>query len=59
VWHLPGTPRLTVINTGSFTPPFGSLFVDLEGERIRVVRIARVGDEFRPGRVVADLTLPA
>ncbi len=57
VWQVPGTPRITVINTGSFTPPFGSLFVDLEGDRVRVVRIAEAGDRFVPGRVVADFAL--
>lgn len=60
VWRVPGangSPVITVINTGSFTRPFGSLFVELKGERVHVRRIARAGGEFRAGRTVADFTL--
>ena len=59
VWQVRGTPRVTVINTGSFTPPFGSLFVDIEGDHVRVVRIAQSGRRFLPGPVVAGFALDA
>jgi predicted phosphodiesterase len=60
VWRVPATAMagaLTVINTGSFTRPFGGLFVELEGERVRVVRISRGGGGFRAGRVAAEFLL--
>ncbi len=60
VWTVPrmeGKPGLTVVNTGSFARPFGGLFVELTGERVRVVRIVEAGGEFRPGRVVAERDL--
>ncbi len=60
VWRVPGPagePGVTVINTGSYTRPWGACFVELCGERVRVVRIVKVGREFRPGRVVAELGL--
>lgn len=60
VWRVPATaraPALTVINTGSFTRPFGGLFVELAGERVRVVRISRGAEGFRAGRVAAEFSL--
>ncbi len=57
VWTPPGSPRITIINTGSFTRPFGAAFVELVGERVRVTRIARSGSALRPGRVLADFDL--
>jgi predicted phosphodiesterase len=60
MWNAPraeGEPGLRVVNTGSFARPFGGLFVELTGERVRVVRIVEAGGEFRPGRVVAEWTL--
>jgi predicted phosphodiesterase len=57
VWRPPGTPRITIINTGSFSRPFGGSFVELHDERVRVVRITRRGGAFRPGRVLADFAL--
>lgn len=57
VWSPPGSPRITIINTGSFTRPFGAAFVALDGERVRVTRIARDGTTLRPGRVLADFAL--
>jgi predicted phosphodiesterase len=61
VWRVPverGRPPLIVVNTGSFTRPFGGAFVEIEGERLRVRRIRR--DEygaFREGRSLAELSL--
>lgn len=60
VWRVPGrggAPHLTVINAGSFTRPLGGLFVELRGDRLRAVRIARRGRTFGEGRVVAELSL--
>lgn len=60
VWRVPPSstaPALTVINTGSFTPPLGGLFVELRGERLRVVRIRRGASGFAAGRTVAEIDL--
>lgn len=60
IWRVPaaaGAPALTVINTGSFTRPFGGLFVEFHGERVKVVRIRRDGRGFAPGRCVAEFEL--
>ncbi|MFH1497341.1 MAG: metallophosphoesterase [Verrucomicrobiota bacterium] len=57
VWSVSGSPRITVINTGSFTRPFGAAFVDIHEERVRVTRIKHHGATLRPGRVLADFTL--
>lgn len=58
VWRASGPERITVVNTGSFSRPLGGAFVELAGERLRVVRIDRRGAEFFPGAVLADLALP-
>lgn len=61
VWRVPverGRPPLVVVNTGSFTRPFGGAFVEIEGERLRVRRIRREADgEFRAGRALAEIDL--
>ncbi len=60
VWRVPGrrgAPDITVVNTGSFTKPLGGLLVELRGDRLRVVRIARRGRNFAEGRPVAELSL--
>ncbi len=57
VWNAPGAPGLTVINTGSFSRPFGGLFVELAGGRLQVRRIVETRGEFRPGRLVAERDL--
>lgn len=61
--HRPGVWRcggLTVVNTGSFARPLGGAFVEIAGERVRVVRIARRADgAFAAGRVLADFTATA
>lgn len=57
VWSPSGSPRITIINTGSFTRPFGAAFVELNDEHVRVTRIAHRGDALRPGRVLADFDL--
>lgn len=61
VWRVPverGRPPLVVVNTGSFTRPFGGAFVEIEGERLRVRRIRRNADgAFREGRTLAEIDL--
>ncbi len=60
VWRVPGrrgAPDLTVINTGSFTKPLGGLFVELRGDRLRVVRVARRDCAFVEGRTMAEFSL--
>jgi predicted phosphodiesterase len=49
--------RITIINTGSFSRPFGAAFAELDGERVRLVRVVRRGATLRPGRVLADFAL--
>ena len=58
VWRPNGEAGPIVINTGSFTRPFGGLFVELKGEQVRVVRICHDSGGFRPGRTIAEFTLP-
>ena len=62
VWRVPGRggePAITVVNTGSFTFPFGPLFVDIRGERLRVLKIRRGSRGFETGREIAALDLSA
>jgi predicted phosphodiesterase len=60
--HRPGIWRMrdgvTVINTGSFTRPWGALAVDLTADELRVRRIESAGGRFRPAAaVMARFTL--
>jgi predicted phosphodiesterase len=59
--HRPGVwpcgNGVTVINTGSFTRPFGAYAVDLTGSRLTVRRIREGNGEFHAGRVVAEFAL--
>ena len=58
--HLPGVwfPRhLTVINTGSFCPPFGCRAVDVSPEQVVVRRVSHHRGSFALGRVVASFAL--
>jgi predicted phosphodiesterase len=61
VWTLPGRRRgeqsITVINTGSFAPPFGGCFVEIDKERLRVRRIRRERRGFVAGGQMAELGL--
>ncbi len=57
VWRVPGSYPLTVINTGTWSRPFAPRFVELSGNRIRVIRINAAGGAFHPGRVVAEFPL--
>jgi predicted phosphodiesterase len=57
IWRPQHDPRITIINTGAFARPFGSVYVELQGEVIRVVRIKRRGDEFIAGRMLDEFTL--
>jgi predicted phosphodiesterase len=59
--HRPGIWRMrdgvTVINTGSFTRPWGAFAVDLGGDELVVRRIEAGGGGFRAGAVRARLAL--
>lgn len=55
IWQMPG--GLTVINTGSFTPPIGGTLVDLAPARLSVRRIEQRGGEFRAGATLAEFSL--
>jgi len=59
--HRPGVwttaSGVVVINTGSFTPPFGGLVVDLSPGRLIVRRIEARRGAFHPGRTVAGFTV--
>lgn len=60
--HHPGVWRdrasgVTVVNTGTFCPPFGARFVELQGDRVKVVRIVWRRGSFHPGRIVAEFPL--
>ncbi len=59
--HFPGVWRdadgPVVVNTGSFSRPFGGLFVELCGDKVQVVRIVQKNGEFHRGRVVAGFSL--
>jgi predicted phosphodiesterase len=60
VWRVRGRrdePTITVINTGSFTRPFGALLVEVRGEHLRVLRIHRTAEGFREGRTIAEFPL--
>lgn len=56
--HYPGIWRRAdryLINTGAFTPPFGSRVVDFVDDRVEVRRVVSRGGEFRVGDVAASL----
>lgn len=58
--HRPGVwirPDIVVINTGSFTPPFGCYAVDVAVAQIVVRKVRRSGGHFVLGRVVAAFAL--
>lgn len=55
--RVPGGP--IIINTGSFTAPFGGFAVDLVPGTLRVRRTEFRGKTFRPGAVVAEFPLTA
>jgi predicted phosphodiesterase len=59
--HQPGcwTTRsgVTVINTGSFSRPFGAWAVDIGDDRLVVRRVVPRRGEFHPGRIVAEFPL--
>jgi predicted phosphodiesterase len=55
VW--PTAAGVTVINTGSFSPPFGGMVADLAGGRLTVRRIEARRGAFHPGRTVAEFAL--
>ena len=55
VWKRPS--GVVVINTGSFSPPFGGCVVDLAGDRLCVRRIAEKNGGFCVGRTLAEFEL--
>jgi predicted phosphodiesterase len=55
VWRRPD--GRVIINTGSFAPPLGGLFVDLTADSLTVRKIARRAGLFHPGAVVAAFPL--
>ncbi|MBI5769972.1 MAG: metallophosphoesterase family protein [Verrucomicrobia bacterium] len=58
--HRPAIRRaggVTVINTGTFCPPFGAFAVDLAPGRITVRRVAERAGAFHPGGIVAEFSL--
>ncbi len=55
VW--PTAAGVTVINTGSFSPPFGGMVADLSAGRLTVRRIEARRGAFHPGRTVAEFAL--
>jgi len=55
IWRRPN--GVTVINTGSFSRPFGAYVVDLTPNRLIVRRIIRRGGEFSPGHTLAEFPL--
>lgn len=59
--HQPGhwqtAAGITVLNTGSFTRPFGACAVDLHTDRLVFRRIEKRRSEFHPGRTLAEFPL--
>jgi predicted phosphodiesterase len=56
IWTSP-VGDTTVINTGSFGPPFGPWCVDLEANRLRVRRLERRQGQWYPGKVRREFAL--
>jgi predicted phosphodiesterase len=60
--HKPGIWKMAsgvvVINTGSFSRPFGALVAEVQAAGIRIRKVEAKGGEFRPGRTVAEFSLP-
>ncbi|HXN35658.1 MAG TPA: metallophosphoesterase [Opitutaceae bacterium] len=60
--HKPGVWKmasgLVVINTGSFSQPFGALVAEVDSGGIRVRRVEHRRGEFFPGRTVSEFPLP-
>ncbi len=56
VWRMPS--GVTVINTGSFSRPFGAMAAEVSDDGVRVRRVDERGGEYRPGREVAHFPLP-
>jgi predicted phosphodiesterase len=57
VWRRPN--GVVVINTGSFTRPFGGCVVDLSGDRLVVRKIVARRREYNAGPVIAEFALAA
>jgi predicted phosphodiesterase len=59
--HKPGVWRtasgVVVVNTGSFSPPFGALVAEVETGAIRVRKVEVKRGDFHPGRTIAEFPL--
>ena len=54
-WQLPN--GVTVLNTGSFSPPLGGCVIDVRADRVTLRRIAQRRGEFCLGTVAAEFAL--
>lgn len=57
VWRPDGPDGVVVVNTGSFSRPFGGALVEIAGDDVRVVRIEHRGYGFATGRTLAAFGL--
>ncbi len=57
IWRPRG--NVTVINTGSYSPPVGAYAVDLTDQSLTVRQVVQQAGEFRPGAVLAAFPLAA
>lgn len=59
--HFPGVWRRgedpVIVNTGSFFRPLGGNLVDVLDDRVQVRRVRREGENFKPGRLLAEISL--
>jgi len=55
VWTMPS--GVVVINTGSFSRPFGTMAAEVSETKVRVRRIERRAGGFHPGRYIAEFPL--
>jgi len=55
VWRYPG--GFSVVNTGSFSRPFGAFTAEVTPGMVRVRRVESRRGEFHPGRTVAEIPL--
>lgn len=57
IWRPDRDRGITIINTGAFARLFDPVFVELQAETVRVVRVERRGGAFFPGRVLTEFPL--
>lgn len=60
--HKPGVWKtasgLVVVNTGSFSQPFGALVAEVGPGALRIRKVEARGGEFHPGRTLSEFPLP-